>query len=197
MKEFEGASGLVLNEPLLFDKGKKGRCGISLPRRDVDFSQVDETLIRDRVPDFPDLSEVEVVRHFTRLSTWNFGVDTGMYPLGSCTMKYNPKTNEKQAALPGFAGAHPLLPAGLTQGALKMMFELELLLAEITGMDAVSLQPAAGAQGELVGMLAVFPCLSQEQRFAPFQNDRPGHRSRHQPGQRRSVRLQPRQCEIE
>ena len=152
MKEFAGSTGLVLNEPLLFDKGKKGRSGISLPRRDVEFSPLDETLAGDG-PDFPDLSEVEVVRHFTRLSTWNFGVDTGMYPLGSCTMKYNPKTNEKQAALPGFARAHPLLPVDLSQGALKVMFELERLLAEITGMDAVSLQPAAGAHGEFAGML--------------------------------------------
>ena len=152
MKEFAGAAGLVLNEPLLFDKGKKGRSGFSLPRRDVEFSELDETLTGEG-PNFPDLSEVEVVRHYTRLSSWNFGVDTGMYPLGSCTMKYNPKINEKQAALPGFAGAHPLLPADLSQGALKVMFELERLLAEITGMDAVSLQPAAGAHGELAGML--------------------------------------------
>ncbi len=152
MKEFAGSTGLVLNEPLLFEKGKKGRSGISMPRRDVEFSELDETLTGNG-PNFPDLSEVEIVRHYTRLSTWNFGVDTGMYPLGSCTMKYNPKTNEKQAALPGFAGAHPLLPAGLSQGTLKVMFELERLLAEITGMDAVSLQPAAGAHGELAGML--------------------------------------------
>jgi glycine dehydrogenase subunit 2 len=150
--EFSGSTGLVLNEPLLFEKGKKGRSGISLPRRDVDFAELDEALKGDG-PDFPDLCEVEVVRHYTRLSTWNFGIDTGMYPLGSCTMKYNPKINEKQAALPGFAGAHPLLPSVLSQGVLKLMFELESLLAEITGMDAVSLQPSAGAQGELTGML--------------------------------------------
>ena len=98
---------------------------------------------------------MDVVRHFTRLSTWNFGVDTGTYPLGSCTMKYNPKINDKQAALPGFAAAHPLLPQELSQGALRLMFELERMLAEITGMDAVSLQPSAGAQGELTGMLLI------------------------------------------
>ena len=152
MKESVGTSGLILNEPLLIEKGKKGRRGMSLPRRDVEFSPLDETLVGE-APNFPDLSEVEVVRHYTRLSTWNFGVDTGMYPLGSCTMKYNPKINEKQAALPGFARAHPLLPTPLSQGVLKMMFELERLLAEITGMDAVTLQPAAGAHGELTGML--------------------------------------------
>jgi glycine dehydrogenase subunit 2 len=152
MKESVGTNGLILNEPLLTEKGRKGRRGISLPRRDVESSPLDETLVGE-APNFPDLSEVDVVRHYTRLSTWNFGVDTGMYPLGSCTMKYNPKTNEKQASLPGFARAHPLLPTTLAQGVLRMMFELERLLAEITGMDAVTLQPAAGAQGELTGML--------------------------------------------
>ena len=152
MKEPLGMTGLILNEPLLWEKGKKGRSGFSLPRRDVAPSPLDAEL-RGEGPDFPDLSEVDVVRHYTRLSTWNFGVDTGMYPLGSCTMKYNPKTNERQASLPGFAGAHPLLPTNLQQGALKLISELEQYLAEITGMDAVTLQPAAGAQGELTGML--------------------------------------------
>jgi glycine dehydrogenase subunit 2 len=155
MKELVGTTGLILNEPLLWEKGKKGRCGFSLPRRDVESFPLAED-VTGAGPDFPDLSEVDVIRHYTRLSTWNFGVDTGMYPLGSCTMKYNPKINEKQAALPGFASAHPLLPPELSQGALKLMFDLERLLAEITGMDAVSLQPAAGAQGELTGMLIFY-----------------------------------------
>ncbi|NVM20192.1 MAG: aminomethyl-transferring glycine dehydrogenase subunit GcvPB [Desulfobacterales bacterium] len=144
----------MLNEPLLWEKGKKGRCAFSLPRRDVEPRPLDRELTGEG-PDFPDLSEVDIVRHYTRLSQWNFGVDTGMYPLGSCTMKYNPKTNEKQASLPGFTGAHPLLPADLCQGALRMMFELEQYLAEITGMDAITLQPAAGAHGELCGMLLI------------------------------------------
>jgi len=156
-----GTTGLVLNEPLLWEKGKTGRCGFSLPRRDVEHFTVDEELM-GAGPDLPDLSEVDVVRHYTRLSTWNFGVDTGLYPLGSCTMKYNPKTNERQAALPGFADAHPLLPPELSQGALRLMFELERLLAEITGLDAVTLQPAAGAQGELTGML-IFHAYHQQQ----------------------------------
>jgi len=155
MKESLGTSGLILNEPLLWEKSKKGRCGFSIPRRDVDSFPMDENVAGDG-PDFPDLSEVDVVRHYTRLSQWNFGVDTGMYPLGSCTMKYNPKTNERQAGQPGFAGAHPLLPTGITQGALKLMFELQDFLAEITGMDAVTLQPAAGAHGELAGMLLIW-----------------------------------------
>ena len=152
MKESQGASGLILNEPLLLERGKKGRCGFSMPRRDVVPSPLDEELAGDG-PDFPDLSEVDVVRHYTRLSQWNFGVDTGMYPLGSCTMKYNPKINEREASVPGFSGAHPLLPMELSQGVLELMYRLELYLAEITGMDAVTLQPAAGAQGELTGML--------------------------------------------
>jgi len=154
MKEFPGCTGLILNEPLLWERGKKGRCGMSLPGRDVQPSPLPEDLIGEP-PDFPDLSEVEIVRHYTRLSQWNFGVDSGMYPLGSCTMKYNPKINDKLARLPGFASAHPLLPSDLAGGALRLIFELERFLAEITGMDAVSLQPAAGAQGELAGMLMI------------------------------------------
>ena len=154
MRDVLGTTGLILNEPLLWEKGKPGRSGFSIPLRDVEVSPIQESLA-SHGPDFPDLSEVDVVRHFTRLSTWNFGVDTGTYPLGSCTMKYNPKINDKQAALPGFAAAHPLLPQELSQGLLKLMFELERYLAEITGMDAVTLQPAAGAQGELAGMLLI------------------------------------------
>jgi len=152
MKELTGTTGHIFNEPLLWEKGSSGRTGFSLPRRDVAAVAVDKQ-VAGNGPDFPDLSELDVVRHFTRLSQWNFGVDSGMYPLGSCTMKYNPKTNERQAALPGFAGAHPLLPATLSQGALKLLFELEQYLGEITGLPAVSLQPAAGSQGELAGML--------------------------------------------
>ncbi|MBN1841008.1 MAG: aminomethyl-transferring glycine dehydrogenase subunit GcvPB [Deltaproteobacteria bacterium] len=155
MKESLGANGLILNEPLLWEKGKKGRSGFSLPRRDVESSPLGQGLTCEG-PELPDLSEIDVVRHYTRLSQWNFGVDTGMYPLGSCTMKYSPKTNEKQASLPGFAGAHPLLPAALSQGVLQMMFELQQYLAEITGMDAATLQPAAGAHGELTGMLLMY-----------------------------------------
>ncbi|MEW6334822.1 MAG: aminomethyl-transferring glycine dehydrogenase subunit GcvPB, partial [Thermodesulfobacteriota bacterium] len=115
MREPLGTTGLVLNEPLLWERGKKGRCGYSMPPGDVPPSPLPEELTGDG-PDFPDLSEIEVVRHYTRLSTWNFGVDTGLYPLGSCTMKYNPKINEKLAGLRGFATSHPLLPAELSQG---------------------------------------------------------------------------------
>jgi glycine dehydrogenase subunit 2 len=103
----------------------------------------------------PELSEVEVVRHFTRLSTWNAAVDLGLYPLGSCTMKYNPKLNERVARLPGFADAHPLQPDELSQGVLELAWRLEQALAEVSGMDRVSLQPAAGAQGELAGIMMI------------------------------------------
>lgn len=149
-----GTTGLILNEPLLWEKGRSGRCGFSLPRCDVESFPLDDELVTEGI-DFPHLSEVDLIRHYTRLSQWNFGVDTGMYPLGSCTMKYNPKINEKQAGLPGFTGAHPLLPDGLSQGALGLISELSGFLSAITGMDAVSLQPAAGAQGELSGMLMI------------------------------------------
>ncbi|MEA2040796.1 MAG: aminomethyl-transferring glycine dehydrogenase subunit GcvPB, partial [Thermodesulfobacteriota bacterium] len=155
MNNRSGIRGLILNEGLLWEKGRKGRSGFSLPERDVPITLLDADLLGDG-PDFPDLSEVDVVRHFTRLSTWNFGVDTGMYPLGSCTMKYNPKTNERQAALPGLANAHPLMPDEYMQGALELMYRLERFLVEITGLDAASLQPGAGAHGELTGMLLIY-----------------------------------------
>lgn len=147
-----GVKGLVFNEPLLWEKGKDGRCGMSIPESDVPSVQVLEGLAGDG-PDFPDLSELDVVRHYTRLSQWNFGIDSGMYPLGSCTMKYNPKINEKIAATKEIAESHPMLPDEMSQGVLRLMFELQEYLAAITGMAAVSLQPSAGAQGELAGML--------------------------------------------
>nr|WP_320011597.1 aminomethyl-transferring glycine dehydrogenase subunit GcvPB [uncultured Desulfobulbus sp.] len=147
-----GTGGLIFNEPLLWEKGKKGRMGMSVPESDVPSATLADNLLGSEV-DFPDLSEVDVVRHYTRLSQWNFGVDSGMYPLGSCTMKYNPKTNERQAATPAIATAHPMLEESLSQGTLQLLFELQQFLATITGLDAVSLQPAAGAHGELTGML--------------------------------------------
>ncbi|PIE74838.1 MAG: glycine dehydrogenase (aminomethyl-transferring) [Deltaproteobacteria bacterium] len=145
-------TGLVMDEPLLWEKGSSGRTGISIPRTEVPEVETDNEFTWEG-PDFPELSEVDVVRHFTRLSTWNFGVDTGMYPLGSCTMKYNPKLNEKTASMEGFAYCHPLLPDLLSQGVLNLVYDLEKYLCEITGMDYFTLQPAAGAHGELCGML--------------------------------------------
>ncbi len=150
-----GTSGLIFNEPLLWEKSKNGRCAMSLPVQDVDQAELDQSLINDDAPDLPQLSELDVVRHYTRLSQWNFGVDSGMYPLGSCTMKYNPKTNEVQASREEFALAHPLSGNEFSYGSLKLMYDLEQYLAKITGFHAVTLQPAAGAHGELAGMLII------------------------------------------
>ena len=149
-----GQSGLVLNEELLWEKGRPGRSAMSPVNTGFPPVSLPPELAGDG-PEWPDLSEQQVARHYTRLSTWNFGVDTGLYPLGSCTMKYNPKINEEAASLPGFVRAHPLLPAEAVQGELQLMFELEQYLAEIVGLTAASLQPGAGAHGELCGMLMI------------------------------------------
>ena len=117
---------------------------------------------RKKIEDFPEVSEVDAIRHFTRLSTWNYAIDLGLYPLGSCTMKYNPRVNEQVARIDGLAWVHPYQPDSLCQGAMEIMAELERCLAEITGMDAVTLQPAAGAHGELTGILLVRALLKHE-----------------------------------
>ena len=150
-----GTSGLILNEKLLFEHSDPGRKGYSLPKLDVPSTELPAELCREEISGFPELSEVDVVRHFTRLSTWNYGVDSGFYPLGSCTMKYNPKVNEAAARIPGLAGIHPATPPHLSQGILELMYRLEGALAEISGFARVTLQPAAGAQGELAGMLVI------------------------------------------
>ncbi len=150
-----GTSGLQLNEKLIFEHSDPGRRGYSLPKLDVPEAQLPEAMTRAEVTGFPEVSEVDVVRHYTRLSTWNYGVDSGFYPLGSCTMKYNPKVNETAARIAGLAGCHPYTPEHLSQGALKLMFDLQIALAEISGFSAVTLQPAAGAHGELAGMLMI------------------------------------------
>jgi glycine cleavage system P protein (glycine dehydrogenase) subunit 2 len=151
--------GLAYEEPLLFERSRPGREGAALPALDVPAvdpaTLIPADRLRDDVPELPELSEVDVVRHFTRLSTWNAAVDLGPYPLGSCTMKYNPKLNERVARLPGFAAAHPLQPDRVSQGLLALFHRLEAWLAEVSGMDRISLQPAAGAQGELAGIMMV------------------------------------------
>src|SRR5512136_3194876 len=153
--------GLIQEAVLVFEQGSRGRRGYSLSRWDVEEVEasnlIPSHLLRKELGGFPELSEIDVVRHFTRLSQWNYGVDSGLYPLGSCTMKYNPKVNEEIAKM--FARVHPYSPQDLTQGILKLMYELEGFLAEITGMDRVSLQPAAGAHGELTGMRMIKACL--------------------------------------
>jgi len=146
-------AGLLLDEPLIFERSRPGREGFALPGGDEAPSTfLPAALLREPIDGFPELSEPEVLRHFLRLSQWNLGTATTFYPLGSCTMKYNPVTNEAVARLSGFAGLHPLAPDDASQGALQVIATLEHMLAEITGMDAVSVQPAAGAQGELTGM---------------------------------------------
>jgi glycine dehydrogenase subunit 2 len=145
------------DQPLIFERGHTGRRAYTLPDLDVPEASLGdlEGFQRSAAPRLPELGELEVVRHFTSLSTRNHGVDSGFYPLGSCTMKYNPKRNEKVARLPGFANIHPLQPESTVQGALALLYQLQLDLAEITGMDAVSLQPAAGAQGEWTGLMMI------------------------------------------
>ena len=143
------------NEPLLFERSAPGKRGVQLPPLDVPAADIAKlgSAVRAEIADFPELSELEIVRHYTRLSTWNYGVDTGIYPLGSCTMKYNARINERVAAMEGLGDGHPLQPADLSQGALRLMRLLSEYLLEITGMDAITLQPAAGAHGEMTGIL--------------------------------------------
>jgi len=143
-----------MTEPLLCEISVPGRVGFRFPQPDVPLSPLPESLVRTDLP-LPELYEVDVIRHFTRLSQLNYGVDTGFYPLGSCTMKYNPKVNEEAARLPGFAHVHPLQPIETVQGCLALMYDLQEWLKEIGGFAGVSLQPAAGAQGELTGVLII------------------------------------------
>jgi glycine dehydrogenase subunit 2 len=153
----------MIAEPLIFELSGVGKTACRLPKLDVPVREeiLEELPLREDIPGFPEVSEIEVVRHFTRLSQYNYCIDLGMYPLGSCTMKYNPKINEKIASLPGLAAVHPGAPPDLIQGNLAILSLLEELLAEITGMDDVSLQPSAGAQGELVGMMLIRAALEE------------------------------------
>jgi glycine dehydrogenase subunit 2 len=138
---------------LIFEKSQSGRRGGELPRYDVPPVKAPVELQRETAPRLPELAEPEIVRHFTELSTRNFGIDTGFYPLGSCTMKYNPRVNERLAMLPGFRDLHPYQDEGAIQGALELMWRLQEALIEVSGLHACSLQPAAGSQGELTGLM--------------------------------------------
>ncbi len=154
----DAARGLQFKEPPIFERGAPGRTGVSLAPLDVpavEPRKVLGSLARTEPAGLPEVSEPEVVRHFVRLSQHNFSIDSQFYPLGSCTMKHNPKVNEWAARLPGFARLHPYAPESLAQGALALMAGLEEMLAEIVGMDAVTLQPSAGAQGELTGLMMI------------------------------------------
>jgi len=141
-----------MSEPLIYDLGSPGREGVTMPAPDVPLADLPGDLLRDDL-DLPEVSEVDVVRHYLRLSHLNYSIDQGMYPLGSCTMKYNPRLNEDMARLPGFLGLHPYQSLNTVQGALRLLYELQNWLAEIGGFAGVSLQPAAGAHGEFTGIL--------------------------------------------
>ena len=144
---------------LIFEVSREGRNAYTLPACDVPeldaASMFGESNLRGTETHLPEVSEVDVIRHFTLLSNKNYGVDTGFYPLGSCTMKYNPKINEDMASQAGFTGLHPYQPEETAQGALELMYELSGMLSEVTGMEQVTLQPAAGAHGELTGLMII------------------------------------------
>src|SRR4051794_22584427 len=156
---------IVQEEPLLFEISSPGKVGYQLPELDVPDVEPESALgaknVRESIEGFPEVSEFETLRHFTRLSTWNYAIDLGLYPLGSCTMKYNPRVNETVARTEGLAWAHPYAPDVLTQGCMQVIADLEQALAEITSMDAVTLQPAAGAHGEFTGILMIRALLEK------------------------------------
>src|SRR6202453_1876262 len=160
-KKFEGTpkkatTHVNQNEDLIFEKSSPGKKAYRLGGVDVpagDGASLRGASVRKDLGVMPELSEIEIIRHFTRLSTWNYAIDLGMYPLGSCTMKYNPRVNEFVARIEGLAEAHPYRPESLAQGILEIFDLLQRCLLDITGMDAITLQPAAGAHGEFTGIL--------------------------------------------
>ena len=175
---------------LIYEKSRAGRRGLAVPRPDLPVPAIPEALARKAPPRLPELAEPEVLRHFTELSSRNFGVDTGFYPLGSCTMKYNPRVNERLVGLPGFRDLHPLADDDSAQGALELQWHLEGILREVTGLDAISLQPAAGSQGELTGLLVMRAHFESKRRRGDADAHRhPGHRARNEPGERDDGRL--------
>ena len=148
------------NEQLIFERSQTGRIGYRLPALDVEEQPLDQLLPaqfqrNDDLEGVPEVSEVDVIRHFVRMSTWNYSIDQGMYPLGSCTMKYNSRLNERVARIAGFANLHPLSEEQDAQGALEVIYDLQQHLAEITGLPGISLQPAAGAHGEMTGIMII------------------------------------------
>ncbi|MGB4100686.1 MAG: aminomethyl-transferring glycine dehydrogenase subunit GcvPB [Alphaproteobacteria bacterium] len=154
-----GAQRLILEEPLIFEMGQEGRCGVDIPEPALKPDRLGG-LRRQKKIGLPGLSEPQVVRHFTRLSQQNYGIDSTFYPIGSCTMKHNPRLNEKMARLPGFADLHPLQPVATVQGALELIGTLADWLMKLTGMPAVAMTPGAGAHGEFCGMAAIKAALA-------------------------------------
>jgi glycine dehydrogenase subunit 2 len=172
----KASTHITQNEALIFERSQAGRKGYMLPALDVEETPIDELLPAefrrtDDLEGVPEVSEVDVVRHFTRISTWNYNIDLGMYPLGSCTMKYNSRLNERVARIKGFANLHPLAAEEDSQGALQLLYELQQHLSEITGLAAVSLQPAAGAHGEMTGVMIIRAFL--DARDGVGEGDRP------------------------
>jgi glycine dehydrogenase subunit 2 len=165
-------SHLSHNEALIFERSHPGRIGYRLPALDVEETPIDEIVPQkfqrdDDLLHMPEVSEVDVIRHFVRMSTWNYSIDLGMYPLGSCTMKYNSRLNERVARIPGFANLHPLTNHEDAQGALQVIYELQQHLSEITGLPGISLQPAAGAHGEMTGIMIIRAFLDERNGAAP------------------------------
>ena len=153
---------------VIFEKSRRGRSGFSIPTWDIkEWDDIPTSLLNDTI-DLTEVSEVDVVRHYTKLSTMNFGVDSGMYPLGSCTMKYNPKIHERIASLDGFINSHPLAGDTLSQGSLEILYHLNQCLCAITGLDRFTLIPAAGAHGELTGVMIIkkhFEDIGEKRNF--------------------------------
>ena len=167
-------------EPLIFELSREGRRGVQFPAADVPETPIPDEIRRSRL-DWPEVSEIDVVRHFTRVSQKNHAIDINFYPLGSCTMKYNPKINEAVARYSGFASAHPLQDEATVQGSLELMFDLQEMLANISGFPTVTLQPAAGAHGEFTGVLVARGLSPLARRYGAQDNNRSGLRARHQP----------------
>src|SRR6202453_1931137 len=174
-KPFEGVrhkvgSHVSQNEGLIFEKSSPGKNAYKMPPLDVPAVDAEKLLgeaARTDLGLMPELSEVEIIRHFPRLSTWNYAIDLGMYPLGSCTMKYNPRVNEFVARLDGLATEHPEQPAEVSQGCLRILYDLQKCLLSITGMDAATLQPVAGAQGGPTGLWLICPSLQRHANRGP------------------------------
>jgi glycine dehydrogenase subunit 2 len=190
-KTLTGGRGLLQDEPLIFELGGWEKTGVDLPEPDLHDSEADwdlGELVRTEPIGLPGLSEPEAMRHYVRLSQKNHAIDLAMYPLGSCTMKHNPRLNERMARLPGFADLHPLQPQSTVQGALELMDGLAHWLKTLTGMPAVALSPKAGAHGELCGLLAIR--AAHEARGGRAQDGAGAdQRARHQPGDGRLRRL--------
>ena len=187
------------NEGLIFEKSSPGKrhgsCRRSMFRKSIRRSLLGSSERKD-LGNMPEVSEIEIIRHFTRLSTWNYAIDLGMYPLGSCTMKYNPRVNEFVARLEGLANGHPYQPEKISQGALRIIKTLSECLLEITGMDAITLQPAAGAHGELTGLLMV-RAYHQSKGDAAQESSDSRFRARHESRDCGDGRLCGREFEIE